>query len=180
MGRYESFEHDFVARTLVNLETIESIDNHLQDGNLRGYEVTQLINSLLGLLVFPFERNKPDFPDAFTDVCGNREDANELLARFEAWKAGEACPVEKISLKHLIKYLRNSICHHGGDRGSFVEALACSDLEIPHNTDEIVRLKFRNADNSRWDYVEVNVCDLRRFVVYVAAEVTPVTPGILS
>ena len=44
-----AFLGDFAERTIVNLEMIEKSSS--------SYEVTQLINSLLGLIIFPKERN---------------------------------------------------------------------------------------------------------------------------
>lgn len=46
---YEEVIHDFAQRTRKNLKVIES----LQEAGLEVFEVTQLVNSCLGLLVFP-------------------------------------------------------------------------------------------------------------------------------
>ena len=48
----KAFVGDFAKRTLANLNIIEQEIRENKDA----YEVTQLINSLLGLIVFPFER----------------------------------------------------------------------------------------------------------------------------
>lgn len=49
----EAFLSDFAKRTLSNLEIIQNEAMH----NANAYEVTQLINSLLAFIVFPYERN---------------------------------------------------------------------------------------------------------------------------
>jgi HEPN pEK499 p136 len=48
---YESVIRDFAERTRKNLRTI----NDLKAKGVEVYEVTQLVNSMLGLLVFPRE-----------------------------------------------------------------------------------------------------------------------------
>jgi hypothetical protein len=47
--QYEDLVKDFAARTKVNLELVRAAEK----GGQIAYEVTQFINSLLGLLVFP-------------------------------------------------------------------------------------------------------------------------------
>jgi hypothetical protein len=47
---YHNLVVDFANRTLANLDTLRNIQN--QPGESDVYEVTQMINSMLGLLVF--------------------------------------------------------------------------------------------------------------------------------
>ncbi len=59
---YEDVIRDFALRTKKNLECIESLakeDNHKPEV----FEVTQLINSLLGLIVFPREDYMSSIPN---------------------------------------------------------------------------------------------------------------------
>lgn len=56
---YSDVVKDFAERTLVNLRQIES----LSESGYEAYEVTQLINSLLGLLIFPKERFHESIPE---------------------------------------------------------------------------------------------------------------------
>ncbi len=51
---YKNLVRDFADRTLMNLEWIETAAKHKSDTEV--FEVTQLINSMLGLLVFPQQR----------------------------------------------------------------------------------------------------------------------------
>ena len=51
----KDFVSDFAERTLANLEKIENDNTDLEK-----YEVTQLVNSFLGLIVFPKERSITD------------------------------------------------------------------------------------------------------------------------
>jgi hypothetical protein len=95
---YEMVVKDFAERTRANLQAIEKLH---KDG-FKVYEVTQLVNSTLGLLVFPQQEYISNIPDT----------PLEQLEQ-EGW------PVPKVvggfkqvsTLKDLIRYLRNAIAH---------------------------------------------------------------------
>jgi len=53
---YEKLVQDFAYRTRKNLDALLYLKRTKPDNNIEVYEVTQLINSMLGLLVFPKER----------------------------------------------------------------------------------------------------------------------------
>lgn len=95
---YESIVSDFAKRTRINLETLRAVQ---QEGR-QVYEVTALVNSLLGLLVFPqqqFMDRIPETPLAELHALG--------------W------PVPRIrgsfnqvaTLRELARYLRNAVAH---------------------------------------------------------------------
>jgi len=90
---------DFAHRTRKNLEFIEA---HRGDADSQVYEFTQLINSLLGLLVFPkenFFRSIPETP------------LSELVAA--GWpdiKPVQGC-LKEDNLRQLVRTLRNGIAH---------------------------------------------------------------------
>ncbi len=94
---------DFARRTKKNLEFIERshISGRLNSEN-DVYEVTQLINSLLGLLVFPQQK----FYDAIPETP-----LAELMKA--GWPA--IVPVEgrlrEDNLRQLLRYLRNGVSH---------------------------------------------------------------------
>jgi hypothetical protein len=95
---YESVIRDFAERTRKNLRTIED----LQAKGGEAYEVTQLVNSMLGLLVFPREKFFDQIPQT-------------SLSDLEA----DGWPIPKVDghfpqakdLRELIRYLRNAIAH---------------------------------------------------------------------
>lgn len=95
---YKCLIRDFSKRTKKNLEIIRVEKNR---GN-EAYEVTQLINSMLGLLVFPqqsFINNIPETPIEELEEAG--------------WPIPKVCgnyPQVK-NLKQLIRFLRNGISH---------------------------------------------------------------------
>jgi len=90
---------DFARRTRKNLEFIEA---HSGDADRQVYAFTQLINSLLGLLVFPkenFFRSIPETP------------LSELVAA--GWP--DIKPVQgrlkEDNLRQLVRNLRNGVAH---------------------------------------------------------------------
>lgn len=89
-------EEEFIARTEKNLRAIESLKG--QDAEV--YEVTQLINSLLGLLVYPRER--------IIDYIPN-------ITRQTMEKENWSLPNEKVSkvldLRMLVIKMRNAVSH---------------------------------------------------------------------
>lgn len=95
---YQDVIRDFAWRTLKNLE---SVDRLSYDG-AEVYETTQLINSMLGLLVFPRERYLDSIP---------KTDLKQLAA--EGW------PIPRLvgdcehpnDLRDLIRLMRNAIAH---------------------------------------------------------------------
>lgn len=119
-----AFIADFSARTMKNL-------NHIENEVYAGaslYEVTQLINSLLGLVVIPVEVYKAN-RDVFTDY--NIENiASESFTKISAIikrKTEEGklyCDYKKekddntslLKVTSFIKHIRNSIAH-GGNKG---------------------------------------------------------------
>ena len=95
---YQNVIRDFAQRTRINLAHIEG---SLSEGD-EVYEVTQLVNSLLGLLVFPKERyyySIPEIPLSTLDVLG--------------WPnikvVGDFQPA--MNLREQVRYLRNAIAH---------------------------------------------------------------------
>lgn len=112
--KYDNVIYDFIDRTRANLRLIEehaakapqSDGKGLIEGNDReakAFEVTQLVNSLLGLVVFPQQHYREQIP-------------KEPLSKLEAmgWPKplvkGEF-PDDLNNLADLMRYVRNSIAH---------------------------------------------------------------------
>ncbi|MEI7795868.1 MAG: HEPN family nuclease [Methylococcaceae bacterium] len=108
---YQDLVVDFAKRTAENLETLRQLKQSQPDAEI--YEVTQLINSMLGLLVFPKEKDFK-FPHIkFKDLDTN----------------GWIIPQPEIgnqvrNLSVFIRYLRNAIAHCN------LEFLSGSDNQI--------------------------------------------------
>lgn len=97
---YQNLVRDFAHRTRVNLETLRQLQKTQPD--LEIYEVTQLINSMLGLLIFPQQKYIENIPK--TPLAELKD---------QGW------PIPKVvdnypqvrDLYELVRYLRNAIAH---------------------------------------------------------------------
>jgi hypothetical protein len=129
---YKELVEDFAKRTRINLKIFRRIqiehpkiiDNYKkEDPQTDMYEVTQLINSLLGLLVFPREEFIGKIPNKTIDELKN-----------DGW------PIPKIkghynqanNLNQLVRYLRNAIAH--------------CNIEFSHKHKVITGLELWNKD----------------------------------
>src|SRR5688572_21335039 len=98
--RYEDVVADFAERTKKNLELLKKFQAENPESAV--YEVTQLINSMLGLLVFPKEgyfRRIPEIP------------LSQLIE--EGWPIPSVRGIfqQPETLRELIRLLRNAIAH---------------------------------------------------------------------
>lgn len=91
---YEDFIADFAERTLKNLDHIQALASA---GNEDLFPVTQLWNSLLGLVVLPRERDIKRIP---------RRDLEDLTSDGWTFNGGESRKLRDIVLK-----LRNAVSH---------------------------------------------------------------------
>lgn len=141
---YEDVIRDFALRTRINLEYIErevSIDSTEPEV----YEVTQLVNSLLGLIVFPREEYMSRLPQAQTPLA-------ELVK--QGWavpRVVEDYPQVK-TLGKLIDYMRHAISH-------------CNIKFISNTQREITGIKLWNCEYGRPEKItwkaELNIEELR-------------------
>ena len=96
----EELVKDFAQRTKTNLETLRALQAERPDKEI--FEVTQMVNSLLGLLVFPQQEFVSKIP---------KTPIEELVA--SGWAVPHVCgEFEQVeNLNQLIKYLRNAVAH---------------------------------------------------------------------
>lgn len=97
---YQDLVRDFAHRTRDNLATLRNLQEMRPDAKV--YEVTQLINSMLGLLVFPQQRYFDHIPET---TLGELESRGWPIPEVE----GNYPQVR--SLRELVRYLRNAIAH---------------------------------------------------------------------
>lgn len=96
---YENFIKDFADRTMENLKIIEDIS--LKKENESGFEITQLINSMIGLLIFPQQKyfnqlKKFDSNDEIIEIFKNAKEENGENKNFAI----------------MLRHMRNSISHN--------------------------------------------------------------------
>jgi hypothetical protein len=95
---YQNLVEDFARRTRDNLSQIQN----LKRAGAPVYEVTALINSMLGLLVFPQQRYIESIPETPIDIL--QKDGWPIPA-----VVGEFPQVQ--NLRQLVRHLRNAISH---------------------------------------------------------------------
>ena len=152
MTSYE-LEDEFISRTEKNLRAIEKLS---QDGE-SVYEVTQLINSLLGLLVYPRENFFDEIPE---------------ITREAMIKQGWPLPDEEISqiqnLRKLVKNMRNAVAH--------------LNIDFIADNNEIVGIRFKNyrpcdEDRKTPSWIgEYNIEPLKKFVNMFLARISKNKP----
>jgi hypothetical protein len=146
MGNYgEYYVKVFANRTRQNLDIIES----LQRIGAKAFEITQLVNSCLGLIAIPRQVCFNNIPKTFLD---------ELAS--EGWPIphDEGGFPPATNLNELIKRLRNGIMH--------------SRFEFSHNEqDEINSLLVWDEKNHRKNWqARFNIDELRMFLIKFSDE----------
>lgn len=143
---------DFIARTLRNLEFIET--HAPERGEVTApsvYEVTQLINSMLGLLVFPREEfwtyftitSLDELPEQFPTL--RQQKHRIIIARHETSE-----------FQALVRLMRNSFAHFG--------------VETNAHTGQIEALILTNRNPSgrvTWQ-MRIRIAEMRAFVDWFA------------
>lgn len=127
----EYFISDFAKRTKTNLSIINEIANSpFQEA----YEVTQLINSLLGLVVLPNEKFKkwgnkrsPQMKDTEKEIWDLLKTCKDDNRYFNSYNDEESKDVLKI-----IDHIRNSVSHSGKLGLHFFPVVDGGDSEITH------------------------------------------------
>ena len=144
------FISDFARRTLLNLDRIQQAEH---DGESDVFPVTQLWNSLLGLIVLPRERDESLIPDLPTAAMWA-----------DGWHPIRERKGESRTLRELVGHLRNAVSHGG------VEF-------VPNEDREIAELTLWNFPSGRWDQspekrtweAVVAVSDLERLARRIAS-----------
>lgn len=97
---YANVVEDFASRTKKNLETLRQLQK--QHPEIEIYDVTQLINSMLGLLVFPQQSYFKKIPKITL-----------VELQTQGWPIPKVTPSSKQAknLRDLMRYMRNSVAH---------------------------------------------------------------------
>ena len=97
---YEDVIADFAKRTEANLQTIRRLAK--EGGATPAFEVTQLVNSMLGLLVFPQQRYVDRISETpITDLASSGWPIPEVVGDYP----------QVPNLRQLVRMLRNAITH---------------------------------------------------------------------
>ena len=140
---YNELISDFADRTLRNLDFVQE---RVRDGEQDLYDVTQLWNSLLGLVVLPLETDKKR---------GNRRIPATPMTELgcQGWPRLTSSGQDNESLHDVVKHLRHAVAH--------------ANVEfVPRSDGEIISVKIWNESPSgghKWTGA-ATVEELERFV----------------
>lgn len=125
----ERFLNDFARRTVHNLIAIKK---QVKAGEKRLYDTTQLINSLMGLIILPVEANKKAYYFSDLELKNTSKKYYNKLERIlytciatkrfyddypeDKEKAIKGNNSNRISIGSLINHIRNAVAH-GGNNG---------------------------------------------------------------
>lgn len=99
---YKDFVLDFAQRTFDNLVLIEKLSKLEKPEDGKAYEVTALINSFIGLLIFPQQEFYYSLPEQFPNLC--------IKTAFETKDSNY--PSDRIpTYKGMLRHLRNAVSH---------------------------------------------------------------------
>ncbi|MFZ5809259.1 MAG: HEPN family nuclease [Chloroflexota bacterium] len=151
---YEIFERDFIVRTLKILNQYETLVMG-KVAESEQFEVTLLINCLLGLLVLPKERCYVSIPELSLDQLTEWGLAPEFI---QSWgnHPHNLKPEQYCTLLEIVQRLRNGVAH------THVKPLG--------NGNEITKLEFTDRNGFR---AVVPVQNLKIFVTKLAQSVKP-------
>jgi hypothetical protein len=119
VGGYEKIEHDFIERTLTILDQYhELVIGHVDQ--VHEYEVTLLLNCLLGLLIYPQQIAHQNRKDSWLskDYVINHGHAWGIKPEYvkrAGYKSGnkesELISLEQLTLRNLLRQMRNTAAH---------------------------------------------------------------------
>lgn len=137
MTNLKEFTHDYTERTLANNNTIYNLylkerEDHAEEKIEGAFEVTQLINSLFGILIMPFEsvkalkngqmganamrevnhKMKVADPIAFDDLAKVIQELKNTRHFYDSYVKDYEKEIAEISFVHR---LRNSLAHSGNN-----------------------------------------------------------------
>lgn len=92
MSYYKDFPIDFIKRTQSNLDSYEG-----------DFEITNLINNCLGLIVIPRQKLGKNLPDYIFDDKNNDYGISKINIEFEK--------NDDYSLSNTLRHIRNGIAH---------------------------------------------------------------------
>ena len=120
----KKFVVEFIKRTKENIKII-------QDNN--GYDITQMINSLIGVLIIPFELWE-------SRVIDLRDCMPDCLETMEAYLAS-GCD----DFMHFFRHLRNAAAHNGitFDGKMSIETITFQSRVDPNNSSELYTSVFK-------------------------------------
>lgn len=161
---YKDFNKEFAQRTLENLRLFEENNDNTDKSVLVKFEVTQLINSLFGALIFLKEKNMPKPKTVLDDYDSSVTWLREEYGFEEKW-------VEKQdnTMENVIKHLRNSLAH--GHIEPFPEG---KEVEGFTFTDEkVIKIDRKNKINVKYWSVQLKLEAIKQLAIDIVTAAYP-------
>lgn len=147
------FVEEFFERTLKNLEYYTEKDRSNSEKCF--YEVTQLINSLLGLIVFIKEKNGQSLPNSIYERFKEKFEEESTEGLWD-YRDKQENPEVKTS-RTLIRHLRNAIAH--------------ARIEAKGNGKDIGSIKFKDKNGTSEFEMELSIEEIRELINMIKDEV---------
>ncbi|MDL2281205.1 hypothetical protein LJC10_05035 [Selenomonadales bacterium OttesenSCG-928-I06] len=153
MSEYVEFVKDFAKRTKENLDFIEK--NH-KNNNHQVYEFTQLVNSLLGLIVIPKEKEYRKINDSFVKTTTLENLKNKI----------ERDDYNNNSFKQILRRMRNAIAHAGieikpNENNNIINKIKFTDINTTNTEDKGKIFIIELTHDDLRDFVEDFSCKLQ-------------------
>ncbi len=153
---FQEFVKDFSGRTRQNMNVIDAIyGEHSDDPDKKVYEVTQMINSLFGMIIVPYEKFKNQIDESeYADVNSYKE-IKELIHELERKKLLRSTypkEVEEVGVFSFIGHLRNALAHSGNGRLNF--------YPVNSKKDNIKAVYFMDRHETRYGRISYFCCRL--------------------
>lgn len=163
---YKIVERDFVSRSLLVLQQYEE---HVKPSTLNKehFEVTLLLNCLLGLVVLPFEHLKREQKNIFPKMC--EEDETPIYELESKWGLddlriekivvkGTDLDKKEITLRIIVAMFRHSMTHAQFGDGNKTEKP--NGLSVVYQTNK--------SNSSKSDIFEVNIVNKHYNTEFIA------------
>jgi hypothetical protein len=167
VGGYEKIERDFIERTLRILDQYdELVRGHVDQAH--EYEVTLLLNCLLGLLIYPQQVAHQKRMDRWLTrelvmdhghVWGIKPEYVKSAGYKSGSKDAEAISIEQLTLRNLLRQMRNTAAH-----ASFSATGRALDYA------QIEAIVFQSKERTDDFHLVMPVASLERFVRKLASE----------
>ena len=139
---YQNLVNDYIKRTQANLEVVETIAKSGSESQV--YEITQLMNSLFGLLIVPYERYKDKNEDDIRYVDGYQEIVNFInnIANKNKYYS-DYYSDKRYKVTSFIRHLRNALAHSGNNQvlyldkeGKLIGVIFCDNIKDDNSGEE--------------------------------------------
>lgn len=182
---YRIVQSDFISRTIELLKQYDSVVVKSIPEEKR-FEVTLLINCLLGLIVLPYEFKKREQQDnGFPEICEDDGIAVKQLDKHWGLKSlaikkfkikGVDIPESDRTLRKIVAMLRHSIAHSQFGDGRLTRqpegvSVFYTNSIVKGQNSQITKVNFKNKYNKTEFVASIDINDLRTFSMKLAQSI---------